>query len=191
MYLSQQRHLYLWFIRSDVKMDINTPADSTQQRGNGWLPNWLWVRSPEHNMHPVLLQSPSEAAAGCQKHLCFLFNRLFNISLYKAKAIHFAFTKNLRNTKDIAERDSSLSYLDFEDAVNHKKPYSLPQSSLWRSEGLWCPDLEEKRSEKFFWDIQEAFVLSAVYDGKHFFFSLSSLTARISTECWFRKATNL
>lgn len=95
-----------------------------------------------------------------------LSERLLNILFQKEKFNHFVFTKSSGHTKEITVTGVSFSYLDHEDTVNHKKPYCLPQQSLWRFEGLSCLDLRAERSEKFSWDTQEAY-MSTAHDGKH------------------------
>lgn len=194
---------------SNLRRVFVTAKTSTYVIYQKWCWKWIWILQ--------LAQHSTAAVEDCQDDLeCIPLNTayilylchlplkqqlaarntcvsysVFNIWFQKGKSIHSGFTKSMKNNNDIAERDSSDNYLDYEDTVSHKKPYSLPQWSLWRAEGFWCLDLEAERLEKFFWDIQEAYVLRTVHDDKHLLFTLSSLTARISAGCWFRKATNL
>lgn len=103
-------------------MDINTSADSTQhteavedcQTDGERVPlNTIYILSIYHlplkqQLAPMLLIDQRE--------------KLLNILFQKGKFNHFVFTKSSGNTEEIAQRDSSHSYLDYEDTVNHKNP---------------------------------------------------------------------
>lgn len=127
--ICHSKDIYIWDLSEVMlKMDINTPADSTQRSSSGWLPNWPRVCSSEHNTHPVRLPPPSkQQLADRNTYVTYSMETLLNIFFQKGKFILFVFTKSSRNTKDVAVRDSNHNYIDYEDTLNHMKPYCLPQ----------------------------------------------------------------